>query len=226
MERVALRSSSTQAKIIGTIASISGASVVVLYKGPKLLYSSHWISSSLLQLQQPLGSPQSNWVTSGILLVVAYIFSPFWYIIQSQIMKIYPEEMVLTLIYNLSLVIISIPICLLAESNIRSWRLRLGIVVTAVLYSGIFGFSFSSVVHIWSVRLKGPVYVATFRPLSIVITAVMSFIFLGHELYLGTGLYAVLWGKANEEEEEERTNDDDSHLSSSGLLSNSKVPLL
>ncbi|WRX20192.1 hypothetical protein QQP08_012679 [Theobroma cacao] len=47
MEKVALRSSSTRAKIIGTIASMSGASVVVLYKGP--------------EVQQPLGSSQSKW---------------------------------------------------------------------------------------------------------------------------------------------------------------------
>ncbi|XVE67976.1 hypothetical protein DITRI_Ditri09bG0031200 [Diplodiscus trichospermus] len=234
MERVALRSSSTRAKIIGTIGSISGASVVVLYKGPKLLYSPHWTSSSVPLHEQPLGSPQSNWVIGGLLLTVAYLFSSFWYIIQSQIMKIYPEEMIVTFIYNLSLVILSVPVCLLEESNMTSWRLRPSIVAVAVLYSGIFAFSFSSIVHTWGVRLKGPVYVATFRPLSIVIAAVMSAIFLGDDLYFGSvigalilsaGLYAVLWGKAKEEEER-ADDDDDSSLSSSGLLAGSKVPLL
>ncbi|XWS40779.1 hypothetical protein CRYUN_Cryun17cG0024700 [Craigia yunnanensis] len=231
MEKVALRSSSTGAKIIGTIASISGASVVVLYKGPKVLYSPHWTSSSVL-LQQPLGSPQSNWVISGLLLAVGYLFNSFWYIIQSQIMKIYPEEMIVTFINNLSLVILSVPVCLLEESNMSSWRLRPGIVAASVLYSGIFALSFSNGVHTWGVRLKGPVYVATFRPLSIVIAAVMSAIFLGDELYLGSvigalilsaGLYAVLWGKAKEEE---MTYNEDSGSRSSGPLPSSKVSLL
>lgn len=37
MEKLALRSSSTQAKIIGTIVSISGAMLVVLDRGPTIL---------------------------------------------------------------------------------------------------------------------------------------------------------------------------------------------
>ncbi|XVE67978.1 hypothetical protein DITRI_Ditri09bG0031400 [Diplodiscus trichospermus] len=83
MARVVLRSPNSQAKIIGTIASISGASVVVLYKGPKLLYSPHWTSSFVLPFQQPLGSPQSNWVIGGLTLLVGYLFFSFWYIIQA-----------------------------------------------------------------------------------------------------------------------------------------------
>ncbi|XWS44208.1 hypothetical protein CRYUN_Cryun15aG0024500 [Craigia yunnanensis] len=76
MEKVALRSSSTRAKIIGTIASISGALVVVLCKGPNVLSSPHWTSPSVLLLQQPLalGSPQSNWVIGGLLLAMGYLF--------------------------------------------------------------------------------------------------------------------------------------------------------
>lgn len=84
MEKVVLRSSSSKAKMIGTISSIAGASVVVLYKGPKVFYSQHWTSSSssVLLPQQHLGSPQSNWVISGLLLSVAYLSNSFWYIIQ------------------------------------------------------------------------------------------------------------------------------------------------
>ncbi|XWS30336.1 hypothetical protein CRYUN_Cryun24cG0108600 [Craigia yunnanensis] len=231
IEKVVLRSSSSQAKIIGTIASISGASVVVLYKGPNVLSSPHWSSSSVL-LQQPLGSALSNWVIGGLLLAMGYVFYSFWYIIQSQVMKIYPEEMIVTFIYNLSVVILMVPVSLLAESNMSSWRLRPSIVAASILYSGIFALSFSTVVHTWGVRLKGPVYVATFRPMSIVIAAVMSTIFLGEELYLGSvigafilsaGLYAVLWGKAKEEE---MSSDDESGSSSSGPLSSCKVSLL
>ncbi|XP_022740896.1 WAT1-related protein At5g40230-like isoform X1 [Durio zibethinus] len=177
MEKVELRSSSTQAKILGTIASISGASVVVLYKGPIVLSSPHLTSSSVL-IQRPLGSPQSNWVIGGLLLAMGYLFYSFWYIIQ-----------------------------------------------------GIFALSFSSAVHSWGVRLKGAVYVTIFRPLSIVIAAVMSAMFLGDALFLGSvigalilsaGLYAVLWGKAQEEE----MTFDDSGSSSFGPSSNCNVSLL
>ncbi|XVE67977.1 hypothetical protein DITRI_Ditri09bG0031300 [Diplodiscus trichospermus] len=232
MEKIALRSSSSRAKIIGTIASIFGASVVVFYKGPKLLYSPHWTSSFVLPFQQPLGSSQSNWVIGGLLLVVGYLCYSLWYIIQSQIMKIYPEEIIVTFIYCLSQAILYVPLCFLSEPNMSSWKLTPSIVAVAVLYSGIFASSFNNGVHTWGVRFKGPVYVASFRPLSIVIAAVTSAIFLGDELYLGSvigalilsaGLYAVLWGKAKEEE---MSHDDASGPSSSERLSSAKVSLL
>ncbi|XVF16467.1 hypothetical protein REPUB_Repub10bG0033300 [Reevesia pubescens] len=232
MEKVALRSSSSQAKIIGSIASISGALVIVFYKGPKVFSSPHWTSSSYVLFQQPLGSPQSNWMIGGLLLAVGYLCSSIWYIIQSQVMKIYPEEMIVIFFYNLCLAILSVPVCLLAESNMSPWRLRPSIVAASILYAGIFAVSFSSSVHTWGVQLKGPVYVAIFRPLSIVIAAVMSAIFLGDPLYLGSvigalilsaGLYAVLWGKAKEEE---RTDDVCGSSSSGPALPSCKVSLL
>lgn len=54
---------------------------------------------------------------------------------------------------------------------------------------GIVGSSFGTVVHTWGLRVKGPVYVALFRPLSIAIAAIMSVIFLGDTLYLGRYVY-------------------------------------
>ena len=50
-------------------------------------------------------------------------------------MKIYPEEIVVVFLYNLSVALISLPICLLAEPNLSSWRLTSSIAVVAVLYS-------------------------------------------------------------------------------------------
>ncbi|XVF60359.1 hypothetical protein PTKIN_Ptkin08bG0038800 [Pterospermum kingtungense] len=210
MEKVAFRSTSTQAKIIGTIASISGAVVIFLYKGPKVISSPTGTSLSVL-LQRPLGSSQSNWILGGLLETVAYLLFSFMNIVQCQVMKMYPEEIVVSFGYSLTMSLISVPVGLLAEPNMSSWRLRSSIAVVAVLYSGLIGYSFSAIVYTWGVRLKGPVFVAIFRPTSIVIAVVMSAIFLGESVYLGsvigsviitTAVYTVLWGKAKEEEEE------------------------
>ncbi|XP_039063599.1 WAT1-related protein At5g40240-like [Hibiscus syriacus] len=211
MEKVDFRRETTQAKIIGTITSIAGALVITFYRGPKILTSSPWTSSSsVVQPQRPLQSSQSNWIVGGILEVIAHLLYSFWYVIQAQVMKIYPEEIVVNLFYNLSVALLAVPVCLITEPQLSSWRLTHNISVVAVLYSGLFGFSFSSCVHTWGVRLKGPVFVAIFKPTSIVIAAVMSAIFLGEALHLGSvigaviitgGLYAVLWGKAKEAEE-------------------------
>ncbi|KAL4352674.1 hypothetical protein GQ457_06G033870 [Hibiscus cannabinus] len=215
MERVELRRAATQAKIIGTITSISGAFLMIFYKGPMVIPSAAWTplsSSSDVQLQRPLESSQSNWITGGILEAIAYLLYSYSYIILAQIMEIYSDEIAVTFFYNLSVVILAIPACLIAEPQLSSWMLTSSTSVAAVLYTGIFGFSFSAVVHTWGVRLKGPVYVASFAPASIVIAAVMSAMFLGEAIYLGSvvgsviitaGLYAVLWGKEEEEKENE-----------------------
>ncbi|XVF58112.1 hypothetical protein PTKIN_Ptkin07bG0036800 [Pterospermum kingtungense] len=226
MERVALRSSTTQAKIIGTIVSISGALVVVLYKGPQVFSSSPWTSSSVL-LQRPLElSSEANWVIGGALLAVAHLCYSLLYIIQKNVMEMYPQELRVSFLYNLCATFISVPASLIAEPNLSSWRLTPRIVLVTVLYSGVFS-SICSPVHIWGLHLKGPVYVVIFKPLSIAIAAFMGAIFLGDALHLGSvigaiilsiGFYAVIWGKAKEERIE-----DDSGLSS---LSNVKFPLL
>jgi len=51
---------------------------------------------------------------------------------------------------------------------------------------GFFCTGLSSLVHTWGIHLKGPVYVSIFKPLSIVVAAVSSAVFLGDALYFGT----------------------------------------
>ncbi|RDY11921.1 WAT1-related protein, partial [Mucuna pruriens] len=79
MEKADLRSSSTQAKIMGSITSIAGALIVVLYKGSTILNVSS--PSQAPPLHSPLASSQRNWVLGGFLLAVAYILMSIWYIV-------------------------------------------------------------------------------------------------------------------------------------------------
>ncbi|XP_058185535.1 WAT1-related protein At5g40230-like isoform X1 [Rhododendron vialii] len=204
MENISIRSASTQAKMIGTIVSISGALIVVLYAGPPLITPS---SPSLLPNQTTIGSPQSGWVLGGFLLAVDYSLVAVWYIFQAQTARKYPAEFVLVFVYNVCLTLISAPVCLFLEPNSHKWELRADISLVAVLYAGVIGAS-GIVVHIWGLRVKGPVYVASFRPLSIAIAAVMGVIYLGDSLYLGcvigaiaisVGFYVVMWGKVKED---------------------------
>lgn len=78
MEKVEIRSLSSQAKILGTIISIAGALVVVLYEGPTVIRSNR---RSVLS-HQPLNSSRSNWIIGGLLLIADYIVLSLWYIVQ------------------------------------------------------------------------------------------------------------------------------------------------
>lgn len=59
----------------------------------------------------------------------------FFGTLQTQVMKIYPAELTVVFLYNLCATIISAPVCLLAEANLSSWRLRPDITLVAIIYS-------------------------------------------------------------------------------------------
>ncbi|AEE83622.1 WAT1-related protein [Arabidopsis thaliana] len=196
MEQVMLRSSATQAKIIGTIVSISGALVIVLYKGPKLLVAASFTSF------------ESSWIIGGLLLGLQFLLLSVWFILQTHIMEIYPEEIAVVFCYNLCATLISGTVCLLVEKDLNSWQLKPGFSLASVIYSGLFDTSLGSVIHTWGLHVKGPVYISLFKPLSIAIAVAMAAIFLGDTLHLGSvigsvilsfGFYTVIWGKARED---------------------------
>ena len=80
MEKVTMRSTSSQAKMLGTVVSIGGAFVASLYQGPPIIIA----PSSNISLHQSLTQKdtKSNWVVGGLLLTAEYILVPLWYIVQ------------------------------------------------------------------------------------------------------------------------------------------------
>ncbi|VVB09354.1 unnamed protein product [Arabis nemorensis] len=209
MEQVVLRSSATQAKIIGAILSISGALVVVLYKGPEVLAAAFLTHSPpTISPHQNLTSLEPSWIIGGLLLATQYFLISVWYIVQTRVMEVYPEEITVVFFYNLFAALISVPVCFFAESNLTSWVLKPDISLVAIIYAGVFVSLFSALTHTWGLHLKGPVYISLFRPLSIAIAVAMGAIFLGDALHLGSvigsvilcfGFYTVIWGKARED---------------------------
>ncbi|KAJ4821848.1 hypothetical protein Tsubulata_051582 [Turnera subulata] len=210
--RLSISKSSSQAKLIGTLVSISGALVVDLYKGPQIVSISSTTTTASNSFLQSLGSPTTNWVIGGLMFTIEELFSSIWYIILAQVMRVYPAEIGVMFFSHLVEIFIAAPVCIIAEPNLSAWRLGPDISLVAVVYSGFIGACF--IVRAWAVRIKGPVYLAMFKPLSIAVAAFMSFIFLGEALHLGSvigaiivciGFYALLWGKAKEEEDPEDT---------------------
>ncbi|XP_058094101.1 WAT1-related protein At3g18200-like isoform X3 [Magnolia sinica] len=77
------------------------------------------------------------------------------------------------------------------------------IMLLAVFYSGL-----SNLITMWCASKKGPVFVASFAPLSLVFTSILEIILLGEALHIGSivgsimiigGLYIYLWSKSKEE---------------------------
>ncbi|CAN0857384.1 WAT1-related protein At3g28050 [Linum grandiflorum] len=207
MEKVVVRRTSSQAKVMGTIVSIAGAFVVTLYKGPAKTVAT---SQSAQDNQSLQISTSQNWVLGGIFLTCEYILVPLWYIVQTQIMKEYPAELTVVFFYNLVVTMVAAVVALIAEGTSSSaWILRPNVALASVFCSGLLGSCLNNSVHTWALRIKGPVFVAMFKPLSIAIAVAMGVMFLGDTLHLGSligaaiisiGFYTVMWGKAQEEE--------------------------
>ncbi|MED6173323.1 hypothetical protein PIB30_058278 [Stylosanthes scabra] len=213
MEKVAAKSRSSQAKVIGSIVSIGAAFVVTFYKGPSInIAQSHL---SLPTEQQVISIPNSvdtTWVIAGTLLTADYLLVSLCYIWQAEILKEYPDELTVVFFYNVTATIVSVTVALFTERSTSAWEIGLDISLVSIISSGIFGKLMSNAVNAWALHLKGAVYVATFQPLSIVIATAMGVVFFGDTLHIGSvigaatisiGFYTVLWGKATEKTEEE-----------------------
>ncbi|KAG2301482.1 hypothetical protein Bca52824_030133 [Brassica carinata] len=230
MEKVNLKERSSVAKVMGTILSLVGALVVVLYHGPRVFVASSPPYLNFRQLSRSLSSSNSDWIIGGCLLTIKDIFVSVSFILQSLLSLSLVLEHYLScssfslIFYSLYVSILTSLTGLVVEKDNPSiWIIRFDITLISIVTMGIFTPVYY-VIHSWTVRYKGPLYLAIFKPLSILIAVVMSAIFLGDSLYLGCliggvlitlGFYAVMWGKANE---------DKTRLLS--LLEKEKTPLL
>ncbi|XAR48048.1 hypothetical protein NMG60_11030749 [Bertholletia excelsa] len=223
MEEVDFRSPSTLAKTIGTLVSISGALVVTIYKGPSILMT----PSQSNILHQLLLQP-SNFFIGGMLLVIDCLAASAFTISQAIFLKKFGAELIIVFFYCFFVAIMSATAALVMERDSSAWSLQPTMKLLAVLYSGVIGSATQVGISTWCLHKRGPVFVAVFHPVGIVISAAVDVI-LGDTLYLGSlvgsiviviGFYSVMWGKA---EERKATQDDGA---SSLASTNEKAPLL
>ncbi|XP_041010872.1 WAT1-related protein At3g28050-like isoform X1 [Juglans microcarpa x Juglans regia] len=203
MEKLDWRSSSSLAKSLGALVSITGAFSVTLYKGlPLLMTPSPSEASHQLLLQM------SNWVVGGLLLAADSVLASVWLIMQALILKKYPAGLIVVFFYCFFVAIQSAVVSLVLERDLSSWSLQPNTRLIAVLYSGMFGSAFQVGLSAWCMHKTGPVFVAMFKPVGIFISIVVGVILLGDTFYLGSligailiviGFFSVMWGKAKEQ---------------------------
>ncbi|GAU36891.1 hypothetical protein TSUD_220600 [Trifolium subterraneum] len=210
----------TAAMVAAQFLEMGGALTVTLYKGIPLISNVKEIGASEIYL-----TGTSDWIIGAFLLATGSLGLSVLYIVQTWVIREYPEELVVTSISCGLVVILSAIVALIVEGNSNIWTLRPDKELVVVCYSAIFVVSMRSVVYTWTFRKKGPIYVAMFYPLGMVIALGMGVIFLGDSLYLGSmigaaiiaiGFYAVIWAQAQEEQETSENN----------ISSSSSAPLL
>ncbi|CAL2250449.1 unnamed protein product [Prunus armeniaca] len=216
MEKLDLWRSSSQAKLLGTIVSVSGAFVVILYKGSAILKFKALSPSNFPPHQNLIISQHTKWIFGGLFLALSCLLAAIWNIVQASIVNNCPSKVTIVFFYTFFVTIQCTIFSLIVERNPNSWTLRPNIEMIAIVCSALFGSVFRIGVHTWCLHQKGPIFVAMFRPLGVAIAAVMVVIFLGEALHLGSlidiyvygsvigsvivaiGFYAMMWGQIKE----------------------------
>lgn len=228
LERVRLKRFHSQAKIIGTVATVAGAMVMTLVAGPviKLPWTNEITSQS-----HNSGLDLQHSIKGAILITVGCFSWASFVILQAITLETYPVELSLTAwICLLGTAEGAVVAVVMERNNLAAWAINWDTKLLAAVYSGIICSGVAYYVQGVIMKDRGPVFVTAFNPLSMVIVAVMSSFILGEKMLLGrvlgavvivTGLYLVVWGKSKDYKS---SSIDDQELSDSKIvLANDKI---
>ncbi|KAL9253544.1 WAT1-related protein [Drosera capensis] len=202
-------------KILGTLVSIAGGLIVVFYKGPVIIQAASELLSLIFMSEfsvDKTGSfdtsvAASNWILGSIFLAGGSVCFSIWNVSQAATLKGYPSGVTIVFFYCLFGAIQTAVVALVVVRDFSSWKFDLGIEYVTVFYSAIIGNVTIYNADTWCIKVKGPVFVAMFKPIGIAISAITGAIFLGSSLYLGciigavvivTGFYAVIWSQSKD----------------------------
>ncbi|CAA0815343.1 nodulin MtN21 /EamA-like transporter family protein [Striga hermonthica] len=195
------------AKILGTLASVGGATIITLYKGPPILNKASETSNSYEESVVMPSNKVQNWTWGCVFLLGHCLSWAGWMVLQAPIVKKYPAKLSLTSFTLFFGLIQFLAIAAFAEKDPKHWKIQSGEEILTILYAGVISSGLVLSLQTWCIQKGGPVFVASFQPVQTVLVAGMAFIILGDQLFSGgvigavliiIGLYLVLWGKTAE----------------------------
>ncbi|CBI19039.3 hypothetical protein VitviT2T_027099 [Vitis vinifera] len=204
LEHIKIKERRSQAKIVGTVLTFSGALLMTLYKGPIIdLIWSHKTSHNANH-----SSTDTHWITGTLLILVGCCAWSAFYILQSITIKTYPAELSLSTLICLMGAIQSGAVGLVAERHPSAWAIGWDSRLLAPVYTGIVSSGLTYYVQGLVMKTRGPVFVTAFNPLCMIIVAALGTLILAEQLHLGSiigaiiiaiGLYSVAWGKSKDQ---------------------------
>nr|XP_051203634.1 WAT1-related protein At5g64700-like isoform X3 [Lolium perenne] len=203
METMQICSAAGSLKIVGVFLSVGGTMLISLYKGKTLhLWSPIFEYHKDKQLEVA-----SNQLRGTIILVASSFAFACWYIIQSKVLKVYPHKywssMLTCLVGGFQTALVGI----ILRTDKSAWKLGWDLNLVTILYSGALATAARYSLNSWVVAKRGPAYPPMFSPLSVVFTVVLSSVFIGDHITIGSilgtttvivGLYVFLWAKSKE----------------------------
>lgn len=134
MEVVKVRSSSGVAKLAGVALCLAGALVIAFYAGPSLSPVNHHRAFNT-QASSRAPPSRGTWITGTFLMVLAMVTWSLWIIMQTALLKEYPNKMLVTTVQCAFSVVQSFVAAVVAERDFSKWKLHPDVSLLAVIYT-------------------------------------------------------------------------------------------
>lgn len=213
MEKVEMKKVRCQVKVVGTLVTVAGSILMILYKGPFInFFRSHLTTTATAS--SPLAG---DYFKAAVFLLLASLSWASFFILQAWTLKKYAAHLSLSTMVCFMGTLQSLALAFVMEHNPSALNISFDMNLLASAYAGIMSSSIAYYVQGLMMQRKGPVFVTAFNPLVVVIVSIMSFFVLGQGIYLGgviglvvlmVGVYAVLWGKHVDDDDKETRCED------------------
>ncbi|XP_029121439.2 WAT1-related protein At1g21890 isoform X2 [Elaeis guineensis] len=205
MEKIDIKKRHSQAKIAGTLVTLVGALLMILYKGQVVEFI--WTKGRNHYNNNAGSQDDSHWLEGVFMLLFSCFCWSAFFLLQSHTLKSYPAELSLTTWICFMGAVQSGAVALVMEHEAKPWLIGFDLRLLTAAYSGIMCSGITYYIQGKVMKERGPVFVTAFNPLCMIIVTIMGSIILAEEITLGRvvgatiiviGLYSLIWGKSKD----------------------------
>ncbi|KAL9408307.1 hypothetical protein CISIN_1g018804mg [Citrus sinensis] len=205
LETLDLRNARGMAKVLGTLVSLAGVTIMTVYKGPAARNPGH----PPIHIQRN-NIIQEQWLKGSFLTIASSITWSAMYIMQAITLKRYPAQLSLTTWMCFLGAAQSAVFTVIVARKPADWRIGLNIDLWSTIYGGVVVSGLIVFIQLWCTDKRGPVFATMFNPVSTILVAILAYFVFGEKLFLGSivgavvvigGLYLLLWGKEGDHQE-------------------------